>query len=241
MNSFYIIISALTAGAATFLGVFIGVRKNYREKGVAFGSAFAATIMVLISIFELIPAAASTGGWSKATLYILIGAAVLAVANYFIPHLHSVKDIRSCDQRCLAQASYLIVIGMILHDFPEGFAIPGSFDHSASLGLLVFLTSFIHNVPEGYTMTIGSGLSKAFYYRSAALSTLSTTLGAVLGLVLLEVFAGISGLFLAFTAGAMLYISFHELLPIAWRHREKKAMFNGFVVALLIFLLLSFI
>lgn len=240
MNNFGIITLALVAGAATFVGVFIGSRRNYGEKAIAFGSAFAAAIMVLISGIELIPAAIKSGGWLESGIFVIIGMGIIALANYIIPHLHTVHDIRNCDQRCLAKASYLIAIGLILHDFPEGFVIPSSFSASSSIGLTVIISSFLHNIPEGYAMTVASGQIKGgFSYKSAAFATLAYLAGAVFGIILINSFAGLSVVFLSIAAGAMLYISFHELLPMAIKEKHKKSLLFGIGTAAIIFLLLN--
>lgn len=237
MNNYLVILSALVAGAATFLGVFLGNWRNYGERAIAFGSAFAAATMVLISGVKLIPAAISAGGWVESGIFVVIGAAVIALANYIIPHLHTVHDIRNCDDRSLAKASYLIAIGLVLHDFPEGFAIPSSFSASNTLGLTVIISSFLHNIPEGYAMTIASSHIKGgFGYKSATFSTLASLTGAILGIILINSFSGFNVIFLSIAAGAMLYISFHELIPLALKHKEKTAMFWGGAVALTIFL-----
>jgi ZIP family zinc transporter len=242
MNNAHIIILSLIAGAATFLGVWLGSRHNYGEKTAAFGASFAATIMLLISGVELIPASISDGGLVKSGIFVIIGVLIIALANYVVPHLHAFHDIKNCDQKCMLRASYLIAIGLVLHDFPEGFAIPASFGSSASLGAVVIISSFLHNIPEGYAMTVASrGIKGGFCYKSAAFSTLASFSGAILGIVLINYFTHINAIFLAVAAGAMLYISFHELIPMALKHKEKTAMLWGAAVALILFFLLGLI
>lgn len=242
MSSLNIILLSLVAGGATFFGVWLGLRHNYGEKTAAFGASFAATIMLLISGVELIPASISDGGFIKSVEFVIIGVLIIALANYIIPHLHTFHDIKNCDQKCMLRASYLIAIGLILHDFPEGFAIPASFGSSASLGLVVIISSFLHNIPEGYAMTVASrGIKGGFCYKSALFSALASLSGAVLGIILIKYFAHINAIFLAVAAGAMLYISFHELIPMALRHKEKTAMLWGGAVAVILFFLLGLI
>ncbi len=242
MNNASIIILSIIAGAATFLGVFIGNLRNYGEKAIAFGSAFAAAIMILISSFELIPEAIHTGGWIKSGAFVLAGIILIALASSIIPHIHTFNEIKNCDQRCLARASYLIAIGLVLHDFPEGFAIPSSFSASSTLGFTVIISSFLHNIPEGYAMTVASnGIKNGFGYKSAVFSTLASLLGAILGIVLINSFSGFNVIFLSIAAGAMLYISFHELIPLAFKHKEKNAMFWGSILAVAVFIVLGLI
>ncbi len=242
MNNFNVLILAVVAGAATFLGVALGKWRNYGERSVAYGSAFAATIMILISAVELIPEAVNSGGWAKSGLFVVLGIALIALANNLIPHLHTVNEIKSCKERDLMRASYLIAIGLVLHDFPEGFAIPSSFAASNALGITLVISSFLHNIPEGYTMTVTScKMEGKFSYKTAFLSGSASVLGAVLGLYLVNAYSGFNVIFLSLAAGAMLYISLHELLPFALRHKEKTALLWGSASALIVFILLNYI
>ncbi len=234
-----ILLLALASGGATFLGVAIGNRVNSKAN-IAFGNSFAAGIMILISVFELMPAAAEELNIIKTILALLLGIIIIFVLNYFVKHIHSVKEITDYDNRSLVKLSYLLAIGMILHDFPEGFVIPSSFNYSASLGLFVVVASFIHNIPEGYVMTVVSAKDQnsSFYYKSAFLSSISTFFGAVLGLVLLYRFGWINSVLMAFTAGVMLYISFHELLPVAKKYSRKYDIYLGIGASLLFYIIL---
>ncbi len=241
MNNLYVIILAIIAGAATFLGVWIGSRRDYGEKTSVFGASFAAMIMLLISGVELIPASISDGGIYKSSLFVIAGILLIAIANAIIPHMHAFHEIKNCDQKCMLRASYLIAIGLILHDFPEGFAIPASFGSSTSLGLVVIISSFLHNIPEGYAMTAASrGLKGGFCYKSAVFSTLASLAGAVLGIVLIEYFSHINYIFLSVAAGAMLYISCHELMPMAFKSKHNDSFAYGTIVAIITFVALSY-
>lgn len=240
MSNVNIIILSLTAGAATFLGVFLGSSGRHSSKTIALGSSFAAVIMLLISAVELIPASIFEGGLVKSGLFVAAGAFVIAIANYYIPHLHTFHDIKNCDNKCLIKASYLIAIGLVLHDFPEGFAIPASFTSSSSLGTAVIISSFLHNIPEGYAMTVAShGIKGGFGYKSATYSTFASLSGSILGILLIDCFESINFIFLAVAAGAMLYIAFHELMPLAVKYKEKTAMLWGGALAVAVFLFLN--
>ncbi|MFH1367202.1 MAG: ZIP family metal transporter [Patescibacteria group bacterium] len=237
-----VLVLSLTAGGATFFGVFLG-HKFSRGNKISFGASFAAAIMILISLLELLPEAVKESNFQTALLYALLGAAAIFIANKIIPHIHSVKDIENCDDKCLVKLSYLLTIGLILHDFPEGFAIPSSFGQSTSLGFIVVIASFIHNIPEGYALTVAADRKKgfSFYYRSALFSTLASFGGAVFGLFLLNSFPGLNAVFLAFAAGAMLFICGHELIPMAHKYKIGADLFQGFGLAALIYIILRLI
>lgn len=134
-----LLILSLIAGLATFIGVFIGSYRDFGKRGLVFGTSFAAGIMILISAFELIPGSVKASNLMNALIFLVAGFVVVWLMNLVIPHLHSVKNLEDCDDKYLMKMSYLLAFGLILHDFPEGFAIASSYAYSASLGLLVVL------------------------------------------------------------------------------------------------------
>jgi ZIP family zinc transporter len=240
-NLLYPLLLAGIAGLATFIGVFIGRLKKGSTSGIVFSSAFAAGIMILISLLELFPAATKDGNFPKGLFYLFFGVVGIAVINYLIPHIHSAEECQNKEDIKLINISYLIAIGLILHDFPEGFAIPSSLSESSVLGLTVFASIFIHNIPEGFAMTIASGkIKSAVFYRLAFFSALSTILGAFLGTVLINNCQQFNKIFLSLAAGAMLYISLHELLPYAIKCQLKKPLILGLLFSLFLYLIMMF-
>jgi len=236
-----LIILSLVAGLATFIGVFIGSCRDFGKKGLVFGTSFAAGIMILISAFELIPGSVKESNLTNALVFLIAGFVVVWLLNLVIPHLHSVKNLEDCDDKYLMKMSYLLAFGLILHDFPEGFAIASSYAYSVSLGLLVVFGLFIHNIPEGYTLSVASSRfrNKKFNYKSAFFSTLSTTFGTILGIILIGSFGALGSIFNAIAAGAMIFISLHELIPTAIKYKDNKTLVAGFVASILIYVVLG--
>lgn len=240
MSNFNILIFAFLSGLATFFGVYIGDKSNKSTANIAFGTSFAAGIMILISIFELIPEAYHIAGL-RSLFWVVLGLLVVWVINNILPHIHSIKGIENCDQKCSLKLSYLLAIGLILHDFPEGFAISSSFTSSSKLGLLLVVATFVHNIPEGYVLTVASAKyqSKGFFYKSALFSAVSTLLGAVLGITLIHWFSFLNPVFLSIAAGAMLFISFHELIPVSLKNHQKLTFFTGTSASIMLYVMLS--
>lgn len=232
-----ILILAGLAGLATLVGVFFGNLFKKTKKNIIFSASFAASLMILISVFELIPTAYKDIDIKGLFFWVMLGIFTVWLANWAIPHLHSMKEMKSCKDRCLARMSYLIAAGLILHDFPEGFAIPSSFGRSESLGLLVVVAAFIHNIPEGYILTMSRSKTggRNFCYRAAFFSVLATFLGAILGISLLAHFQNLNPVFLSLAAGAMLFIAIHELLPDSFRYKDFKTFSLGIGAAGLVY------
>ena len=237
MSDMNILILAGLAGLATLVGVILGSLLKKTKKNIIFSASFAASLMILIAAVELIPVAFRELGLKGLFFWVMLGVFAIWLANWIIPHLHSMKEIRSYQDRYLVRMSYLIAIGLVLHDFPEGFAMPSSFGHSESLGFLVVVAAFIHNIPEGYILTMSQSKTNGrnFCYEAAAFSVLATFSGAILGVNLLARFPGLNPIFLSLAAGAMLFIAIHELLPESFGYKDIKTFSLGIGAAGLVY------
>lgn len=75
------LILTLLAGAATFIGAFLGVLgQKPSNRVLAFSLGFAAGIMLLISLMEMLPAALDTEGMSPVLGY---GMFIIGLLGYF--------------------------------------------------------------------------------------------------------------------------------------------------------------
>jgi ZIP family zinc transporter len=141
----------------------------------------------------------------------------------------------------LVKSAYLVVFGLILHDVPEGFAMANAYIASPALGLLVALAIALHNLPEEFAMSVPAVVtrSKGFLFGAALLSALAEPLGAVIGLVAVGLAPTLNAHFMAFAAGAMLFVSTHELVPMARRYRHIRLFFLGMIFSVLVYGLLA--
>lgn len=239
-TNFNILLLALISGLATFLGVYIGVRRKKTKENIVFGASFAAAIMIFISVFELIPSAYKASGVIS-SFWIFIGILILWLINMILPHIHNIEEIGEHKNKSLLKISYLLMVGMTLHNFPEGFAIASSFKTSASLGLIIVAATFFHKIPEGYALAVvsNSKKQKRLCYRSAVLSTFSIFLGALFGNILASKYIFLNPILLSITAGAMIFVSFHELIPIGYKKGQKVTFFKAVSLASLLYFLLA--
>ena len=220
--------------ATTVAGVALALRFRESRKAIAIGIGFSAGIMLLISFFELIPEALT----DTDTLAVL-GGLVLFALHVIIPHTHLIDESGGSAPQALKSA-YLVVIGLILHDFPEGFAMANSYIASPSLGVLVAVAIALHNLPEEFAMAVPAVVLKrqSFLYASALLSALAEPAGAVVGLVAVDFAPALNPLFMAIAAGAMIFVSLHELVPMARRYGNLRLFAMGAVLSALVYLTL---
>jgi ZIP family zinc transporter len=224
-----VVLLSLLSCLTTSLGVVLALVLRESARAIAVGIGFSAGIMVLISLVELLPEAIAGLGTATALASAILGATLIWVANLVIPHTHFVAEKGRGIDTALIRSAYLVVFGLILHDVPEGFAMANAYVASPRLGVLVALTIALHNLPEEFAMalpalTVRSG---RFLLGAALLSALAEPFGAIIGLVAVGIAPWLNAGFLALAAGAMLFVSTHELIPMARRYGHTRLFLLG--------------
>jgi ZIP family zinc transporter len=108
---------------------------------------------------------------------------------------------------------------------------------------VVALAIALHNLPEEFAMSVPAVTlrSKGFLVGAAAASALAEPAGAILGLLAVGARPYLTGYFLAFAAGAMIFISVHELLPMARRYGRIGRFLAGFLIGVCVHGLLDLV
>ena len=72
--------------------------------------------------------------------------------------------------------------------------------------------------------------------KAALISGLAEPAGAMLGLLAVNIFSFLNPLLMSFAAGAMIFVSLHELLPLA-RHYQKPKLFGlGLILSVFVYM-----
>jgi ZIP family zinc transporter len=213
------------------------LRENARA--IAAGIGFSTGLMVLISVLELLPEATAVEGVGAALAVAALGAAFVFAMHLVIPHVHLVEE-RTAELGA-RRSAYLVAFGLILHDVPEGFAMANAYIASPSVGVVTAVAVALHNVPEEFAMALPAATlrSRRLLFGVALLSALAEPLGAIAGLTAVAVVPSLNASFLAFAAGAMLFVSIHELVPMARRHGHAGMFAWGVVLSALVYWLLA--
>ena len=236
ITSITIILLASLSIISTIIGVMLAFYFKKSVKGIAIGIGFSAGIMLIISFFELIPESIQEIGFLKTLIILILGISFIGMLNLIIPHTHLIKE-EGEENKILIKTAYLVVFGLILHDFPEGFAMATSYIQNSSLGLLIALAIALHNIPEEFAMTVPILLAnkKNLIFKVVFLSALAEPAGAILGLIAVSFLPSLNPLFMAFAAGAMIFISLHELLPMAKKYQKTSLFFIGLISSAIIY------
>ena len=197
--------------------------------------------MIYISLIELLPEAIKTLGFFPSNMTFFLGMICIGIIDFVVPHHYGnycLKNGIKYDKLMLT--GYMVVIGIAIHNFPEGIAVFMSSLGNARFGILIAFATALHNIPEGVAVAIPvyyatKSKLKAFGY--TVIAGIAEPIGAILAFVILQPY--LSPVFLsyvfAFVVGIMVYISFDELLPTCFEHGgEGHTAIAGIVTGMLV-------
>ena len=244
---FCIIFIATTAGAAL---VFLFKGELSGKLNTLF-LGFASGVMVAASVWSLlipsIEGAEETYGalsFLPAVIGFLLGGAFLVLIDKLVPHLHKGTNEEEGLKSHLNKPAKLF-LAVTIHNIPEGLAVGFAFGAAAALGeqgafvsaLGLAVGMAIQNFPEGAAVslpmkTATGSRGKAFLYGMG--SGAVEPVFAVVGYFLAANLTVAQPWFLAFAAGAMIFVVVEDLIPDA--HLSEHPHFGtwgamlGFVV-----------
>lgn len=227
-----------------FLGTALGavlvffLKKNFSGRMQKALLGFASGVMIAASVWSLIiPAVELSEGYGSFAFFpaaagFLVGVAFLLLLDILIPHLH-VDAEKPEGHRTSLGRSFMLVLAVTLHNFPEGMAVgvvfagllSGSDAISFAGAMALSLGISIQNIPEGAIISMplaadGFPKRKAFIY--GVLSGVVEPAGALLTLLLTSLFSPILPFLLSFAAGAMIYVVVDELIPQSQMGRHSN-------------------
>ena len=192
---------------------------------LAFSLGFAAGIMLLISLMEMLPAALAAEGMSPVLGY---GMFIVGLLGYFgldrlLPHAHPQDLVQKTTQPLpgsIKRTAILLTLGISLHNFPEGIATFVTASSNLELGFGIALAVALHNIPEGLAVAgpvyaaTGSKRTAIFW---AGISGMAEILGGVLAWLILGSLISpvVMAAIMAAVAGIMVALSVDELMPLA--------------------------
>lgn len=216
------------AGLSTMIGtilIFIFKRKN--NFVILASLSFAAGVMLVASIFDLIPESFSLLSSAfkifPAILILLIflntGIIISFTINKYLPDT-------SNDE--LYRVGVVSMLAIIIHNIPEGIATFMAGCSDSKLGITLTLAIALHNIPEGISISVPiyyatKSKKKALLY--TLISGLSELFGAVITSIFLKPFINdiTMGCLFSVIAGIMINISIYELLPSSFKYNKLKS------------------
>ena len=234
-----ILIISFLSGSTTVIGALLAMFLKRKRNYVSIGVGFSSGIMIVISFLELLATALTMMDELFVIFAFALGFMFVFIIDIRLPHMHLIEE-KGVSGR-LIKISYLVAIGILIHDFPEGFAMASSFWVEVRLGLLVALGIAIHNIPEEFALAVPLVLSNKMklLMKFLVLSALAEPFGAIFGIAFTSLIPEFSTFFLAFAAGVMVFISIDELVPLAYEHDGMHYFAIGLIAGITSFLVIS--
>ncbi|QGT99261.1 Zinc transporter, ZIP family [Candidatus Syntrophocurvum alkaliphilum] len=233
-NSLFI---SFLAGFCTTLGaVLLFLQRKWSNKNLAFFLGLAAGVMIAVVIFDLLPSALFSPNYKSAILGILVGVILLGIIDKIFFKRFTKDD-------SLLGLGYLIMLGIALHDLPEGMAIALGDEMHSRAGMVIALGIGIHNIPEGMAIAaplLMVGMSKFSILVKTFLVGLITPLGYIIGKLAITVVPNLLPLLLGFASGVMLYLVIFQLWPEA-KQKNQTTRWWGLWLGILIILIATYI
>ena len=191
-------------------------------------TGFAAGVMVAASFWSLLQPAlessASMGAFAflPASLGFLIGVGFLLLLDMITPHMH--MDRQNEGPRSGFKRTTKLILAVTLHNIPEGMAVgvvyagflAGDTGITAAGALALALGIAIQNFPEGAIVSmplLTEGMPKAKTFWMGVLSGAVEPVAAIITILAAWLVTPVMPYFLAFAAGAMMYVVVEELIP----------------------------
>lgn len=240
-------IISLIAGLSTLIGyLFIYIKPSKTSDFIGTSLAFSMTIMMIISITDLIPEGFF---YLKGEYNFFLAVLILLVtmfAGYGLNRLIGRKINKSKkEQGSLYKLGILSMIALMLHNLPEGILTFLSSSIDIKIGLKYSVAIMLHNIPEGIAIAIPiyySTRSKSKALFNTLISGLSEPLGAILAYVFLYKYMSntLISIVLLLTASIMISISINDIFKETEKYNKAsviKGIILGIVIGFITFIL----
>ncbi|MHA1158315.1 MAG: ZIP family metal transporter [Alphaproteobacteria bacterium] len=247
-------LASLGAGTMTAVGavpILFGRQMPRRFHDALLG--FAAGVMLAAAFFSLIipsleiSAELFGGSLWPATIAVsgvVVGVAVIALINEFLPHEHFVMGHEGPATEAVKKI-WLFVIAIAIHNVPEGMAVGvgfggGDIGNGVSLAIGIGL----QNAPEGLAVAVAlrsESYSRFYAFAVACLTGLIEPVAGLIGAATVSISEPLLPWALAFAAGAMLYVISHEIIPETHRRGHHNEATAGLTLGLAIMMFLDIV
>jgi zinc and cadmium transporter len=237
-ETFTIILATFVVSLFSLSGIFaLSLNEERLHSILFFLLAFSAGTIFGAAVFDLLPEAVELVDEHTVFLYIAFGYVAFYFLERFIYWYHGHghrEDMEGIEpERGFA---YLNLLGDGVHNFIDGMVIAASFTVGLHVGLATTMAVIFHELPQemgdyGILMYAGFDRVRALVLNFAA--ALCVVVGGVFATFYLETVEALSGLLIAFSAGAFLYLAASELVPELQQERDFRRSLIQFAVFIL--------
>ncbi len=216
MTIFYLIAVIIIGSAISLIGGVLLLRaKKHRELAILLTLPFGAGALLAAAFFDLLPEAFKLGEPRTLLLWTLAGFTlffVLERSGSWFHHHHQHDGANHKD----AQQRRLIVVGDIMHNAIDGFAIGAAFLVSVPTGVITALAVSAHEIPKELG-TFALLLSRGWKDKVVLLANMATAIATLITALIIYLLGTGSqlpvGPLLAITAGFFIYVAASDIIP----------------------------
>ena len=215
-------------GTSLGAGMVFFLKNQISENVQKILTGFAAGVMVAASFWSLLqPALESSEGMGKlsfapAAVGFLVGIGFLLLLDEVTPHMH--MDNQDEGPKNNLKRTTKLILAVALHNIPEGMAVgvvyagwlAGGTGVSQAAALALALGIAIQNFPEGAIVSMplrAEGMPKGRTFLYGVLSGAVEPIASLITILAASAVVPVLPYFLAFAAGAMMYVVVEELIP----------------------------
>jgi len=236
MNKYYGIIVSTIAGFSTLLGYFFIYIKGNKNNIISKSLSFAGGVMITLSLIDLIPSSITNLNINYNSNISIIYTLLFFFIGFFLTHILEKKF---SNEDTLYKTGLVSMLGIIIHNIPEGIATYVLSSIDLKLGILLGIAIILHNIPEGIGISIPiyystNNKKKALLY--TFISGISEPFGALISMIFLYKYINttIIGILFSIIAGLMIYIGYNELIKNSIKYDKKHVKLYSMLGALFI-------
>ncbi|MFQ6083153.1 MAG: ZIP family metal transporter [Candidatus Aminicenantia bacterium] len=237
MNSLLLVILLIFIGQ--ILGSLFGILKKPSTSFLHISLAFAASMMLSISFIQLIPESLKVTTLNSVIIALFSGAIIMGLIDKLLPHIN--PELSKKEKPSIKRSVTMLIIGMALHNLPEGLAIGIGFALTTKLGIVIALGIALQDLPENIATIVplyGMNKKRLKSFLILMATVLFELIGFFIGFYFFKIASlNLLGIFLSFAAGVMIYISVEELIPAA--EISKSPLLSGVSISLGILIVLA--
>ncbi|WP_035587326.1 ZIP family metal transporter [Hippea jasoniae] len=229
--------------ATSFGSVLALIFKKLPEGALDLSMAFSGGIMLVASFTSLILPSIKEGGILITSVGIIAGFFMIFLIESNVPHEHFISGYDGPeDKKEKFKRIWLIAIALIIHNFPEGFAVGVSIINDPKTGIATAIAIGIQDIPEGLAvslplMMINKKIGMPLFV--GILSGVSEFITAIIGGFTFSVLGFLLPFGLSLAGGAMIYVTVKEVFPEIYSTGKDRLITFGFLIGFLTMLILD--
>src|SRR5215210_4331850 len=210
-------LAAVGFAGASLLALFGG---EFGARGRAYSAAFPAGILLALAFADLFPEGLELA--ARATISGFVGGFAFLFLTEAFTHAHTHH---SPDEHVHKHALRPFVVGLLIHNFSDGFVLGVGAKASAVTSWLVGLGILVHQIPVGISVAavlLAARADRSQVVRTTVLLGLAIPFAAGLTMALPVPGEGALALLTGIAAGVLAYVGAAHLLPEAQAERPSK-------------------